>query len=427
MMRPYALKSPLFFASLLLAMACFISACSKRSDLPTSRNYEKSDTTVNPGDTSANGQPLATFNEPTGVAVDAAGNIYVADYGNNMIRKITPAGVVTTLAGNGTQGSLNGPDSLSSFNGPTSVAVDQSGNVYVADDNNNQIRVIANGMVNTLAGSDSTGAVDGQGPLAYFFGPSSVSCDAQGNVYVADAGNNLIRMVTPGGLVSTIAGQINPGAQNGPDSSATFNNPAGIAVDGSGNIYVADMLNDLIRKISGGQVSTLAGSLNDTTVASINGVGTAASFVFPNSVAVDASGNVYTTEYVTNLIRKITPDGTVTTLAGSGASGQADSTGTAASFSGPSGVAVDASGNVYVADTYNNVIRKITPAGVVSTIAGSGVAGSTNGAAVSGLRKVKNLHALAMHKRIRPNNNVLFRILVKKATMRMRYMMRLYR
>jgi sugar lactone lactonase YvrE len=423
MIKPYALKFPLFFATLILTMVCLICACSKRSDLPTTRNYEKPDSNGTSGDTTVGGKPLATFNQPTGVAVDAAGNIYVADYGNNLIRKITPAGVVTTLAGNGTQGSLNGVDSLSSFNGPTSIAVDLSGNVYVADDNNNQVRKISNGMVTTLAGSDSTGAVNGQGAAAYFFGPAGVSCDAQGNVYVADAGNNLIRMITPGGLVSTVAGNTNAGAQNGPDTSATFNNPAGVAVDGNGNIYVADMLNNLIREISGGQVSTLAGNINDTTIASVNGVGTAASFVFPNNVAVDAQGNVYTTEYVTNLIRKIAPDGTVTTLAGSGASGQADSTGTAASFSGPSGVAVDAVGNVYVADTYNNVIRKITPAGVVSTIAGTGAAGSANGIAAASLRKVKNLHSLAMHKRVRPNNNLLFRILVKRPAMR--YMMRL--
>lgn len=420
MIKPCALKFPLFFASLILAVICFISACSKKSTEPTSRNYQKPDTSAS--DTTAGGPP-ASFNEPTGIAVDAAGNIYVADYGNNLIRKITPGGVVTTLAGNGTQGSLNAVDTLASFNGPTSVAVDGSGNVYVADDNNNQIRMISNGMVTTIAGSDSVGAVNGQGALAYFFSPAGVACDLQGNVYVADAGNNLIRMITPGGLVSTVAGSINTGAQNGADTSATFSNPTGITLDPAGNIYVADLLDNLIRKISGGQVTTLAGGLSDT-IASVNGVGTAASFVFPNSVAADAAGNVYTTEYVTNLVRKITPDGTVTTLAGSGASGQADSTGTMASFSGPSGVAVDAAGNVYVADTYNNVIRKITPGGAVSTIAGSGTAGSTNGKALS-LRKGKALNAL--HPKTRLSNNILFRIMVKKQSALRRYMMRLNR
>jgi sugar lactone lactonase YvrE len=406
-MRRYsASKQLLFVASFVLILVGLFASCAKKSPYPTNTNYEKPiDSTST--DT-AGGGPVASFNEPTGIAVDAAGNIYVADYGNNMIRKISPSGVVTTLAGNGTQGSLNGADSLSTFNGPTGVAVDPSGNVYVADANNNQIRMIANGMVTTIAGSDSSGAQNGQGALAYFLGPASVACDAQGNVYVADAGNDLIREIAPGGLVSTLAGTGNAGSQNGPDTTASFNNPAGVAVDASGNIYVADMLNGLIRKISGGLVSTLAG--NDST-ASVNGVGTAASFFFPNSVAVDAMGNVYTTEYVTNLIRKVAPDGTVTTFAGSGASGQADSTGTAASFSGPSGVAVDAAGNVYVADTYNNVIRKITPAGAVTTIAGSGSAGSVNGKALA-LRRRKNLHAA--HLSIRPNNNILFKILVRR-------------
>ena len=410
MARPYVSKQFLFIASFVLILVGLFTSCAKRSTDPTNRNYEKPyDTTST--DTGVNA--VAMFNEPTGIAVDAAGNIYVADYGNNKIRKISTAGIVTTLAGNGTLGALNGPDSLATFNGPTSLAVDPSGNVYVADNNNNQIRLIAtNGMVSTIAGSDSTGSQNGQGALAYFFGPAGVACDAQGNVYVADAGNNLIRMITPGGLVSTVTGNINPGAQNGPDSIATFNNTTGVAIDAGGNIYVADMLNSLIREISGGQVNTLAGG--DTT-ASINGVGTSADFFFPNSLAVDASGNVYVTEYISNLIRKITPNGTVTTFAGSGASGQADSTGIAASFSGPSGVAVDGAGNVYVADTYNNVIRKITPLGAVTTIAGNGTAGSINGKALS-LHKGKTLTLL--HKRIRPGNNVLFRILVKKPAIR---------
>jgi len=417
MKKRYTSKQFLLIASLLLVFICFVEACSKRSPYPTNRNYEKPyDTTT----TDSADIGVASFNNPTGVAVDAAGNIYVADYGNNEIRKITPAGVVTTLAGNGSVGALNGPDTLATFNGPTSVAVDLSGNVYVADDNNNQIRMIAtNGTVSTIAGSDSTGAQNGQGALAYFFGPAGVACDAQGNVYVADAGNNMIRMVTPGGLVSTIAGNTNTGAENGPDSVATFNNPTGVAIGAGGTIYVADMLNSLIREISNGQVTTLAGG---DTSASINGVGTSADFFFPNSLAVDASGNVYVTEYISNLIRKITPNGTVTTFAGSGASGQADSTGIAATFSGPSGVAVDGAGNVYVADTYNNVIRKITPAGAVTTIAGTGFAGSANGNALS-LHRGKTLALL--HKRLRPNNNILFRILVKKPAWR--YYMRINR
>jgi sugar lactone lactonase YvrE len=409
-MKIHLKKQYLVVATLLLAMVCFFTACTKRAIIPTSTKYNAggSGTTVTD---STSADSIASFNAPTGVAVDAAGNVYVADYGNNQIRKISPSGVVSTLAGNGTQGSINGAGNIATFNGPTSVAVDQSGNIYVADANDNQIRkVTATGLVSTLAGSDSTGSVDGLGPAAYFFGPSGVATDLQGNVYVADAGNNLIRMVTPAGNTSTIAGNDNPGSNNGAGLAATFNNPTGLAVDASGNIYVADLLNNLIRKISGGQVTTLAGS--DTT-ATINGVGTAAAFYFPNSVAVDASSNVYVTEYVTNLIRKIAPDGTVTTFAGSGAAGQADSTGVAASFNGPSGVAVDAAGNLYIADTYNNVIRKITAAGVVSTLAGSGNVGAINGKALS-IRKGKGKTTNAVPKLNSKNTDLLFNILIKK-------------
>lgn len=406
-MNSYPVKQPLFFAAFLLAMVCFFLACSKKSPYPTSTRYN--DSTYTGVDTTGGLDTIASFNAPTGVAVDAAGNVYVADYGNNQIRKITPAGIVTTLAGTGNQGSINGPGNLATFNGPTSVTVDAQGNVYVADDNNNQIRKIstADGTVSTLAGSDSTGLKNGLDTGAYFFSPSGVAADAQGNVYVADAGNNVIRMVTPAGQTTTIAGNINPGNANGPAlTAATFNNPSGLALDASGNLYVADMLNNLIRKISNGTVSTLAG--HDTS-ATINGPDTLAAFYFPNSVAVDKSGNVYVTEYVTDLIRKIAPDGTVSTFAGNGLSGQADSTGTAASFNGPSGVAVDAAGNLYIADTYNNVIRKITPDGVVSTIAGSGLTGSRNGKALS-LRKGKALTVVHKPK----SNNILFNILVRK-------------
>jgi sugar lactone lactonase YvrE len=408
-MRARLKKQFLFTVAFMAIMVCFFTACTKRSALPTSTKYDSGGTGSTGKDSTA-ADSIASFNGPTGVAVDATGNIYVADYGNNEIRKISTTGIVSTLAGNGIQGSINGTGNVATFNGPTSLTVDPSGNIYVADDNNNQIRKITPaGLVSTLAGSDSTGSVDGIGTAAYFFGPSGVACDAQGNVYVADAGNNLIRMVTPAGSVTTIAGNDNPGATNGAAIlAATFNNPTGLTLDKSGNIYVADMLNNLIRKISGGQVTTVAGS--DTT-ASINGQGTAAAFYFPNSIAVDASGNLYVTEYATNLIRKIDQGGNVTTFAGNGNAGQADSTGVAASFNGPSGIAVDANGNVYIADTYNNVIRKITPAGVVSTIAGSGLAGSINGKAVSSLKRKSTNSINAVKK---ANTKSLFNILVKR-------------
>jgi sugar lactone lactonase YvrE len=410
-----SIKPFLYLQGILLAVTLCFAACVNKDFVktPTSHNYGNGSGGT---DTSKN-DTLATFNEPTGIALDAAGNIYVADYGNNLIREINTAGVVTTLAGNGNQGALDGLDTASSFNGPTALAVDAAGNVYVADDNNNKVRKISGGMVTTYAGSDSTGLINGPADTSAFFGPTGIVADATGNVYVADAGNNVIRMVNTADIVSTYAGSTNAAATNGALLSASFNNPTGLAIDAAGNIYVADMLDGMIRKVNAasGMVTTLAGS-GDTT-ASINGTGTGASFYFPNSIAVDASGNLYVTEYITNLIRKVDPNGVVTTFAGSGAAGQADSTGLKASFNGPSGVAVDKAGNVYVADTYNNVIRKITPAGVVTTIAGSGAVGSNNGKALSYKKPTINaVHtAHVIHKVYNTNiKHTIYKIFVKK-------------
>ena len=349
--------------------ACFLTNCSKNSVMPLNKPVTTS--TGGTGSTAAT-DTLPNFYSPAGIAVDLTGNIYVSDYGNNLIRKITAAGVVSTFAGNGVEGQTNGAAALSSFNQPKGIAVDQSGNVFIADAGNNLIRKITpGGLVSTVAGIDSAGAVNGPAASASFFGPAGVAIDASGNLYVADAGNNLVRTISPQGVVATLAGSSN---------GTVFANPTGIAVDASGNVYVANYLdNNILTVNSTGVVSTLAGSGQS---GALNGAGSTATFFFPNSVALDAANNIYVADGVNNLIRKITPAGVVSTFAGSGLSGAADSTGTAASFNGPSGLAVDSKGNVYVADSNNNLIRKITPAGVVSTVAGTGAAGAKNGIAV---------------------------------------------
>jgi hypothetical protein len=335
----------------------------------------------------------AQFNFPFGVAVDGAGNVFVGDQSSHTIRKVTPAGVVTTLAGSaGNSGSADGTGSAARFYYPGGVAVDTNGNLYVADWGNHTIRkvmpVATNWVVTTLAGlAGSSGANDGTGSAAQFYSPQGVAVDSAGNVYAADSGNNTIRKVTPAGVVTTLAGSAgNSGSADGTNSAAQFNYPLDVAVDSAGNVYVADSGNSTIRKVTpAGVVTTLAGSAGNWDYA--DGTGTNALFNGPEGVAVDSAGNVYVADVYNNAVRKVTPAGVVTTLAGSPQFdpagtllfGSADGTGSAAQFYYPEGVALDKAGNVYVADCNNCTIRKVTPAGVVTTLAGSAWYGSADG------------------------------------------------
>jgi sugar lactone lactonase YvrE len=326
----------------------------------------------------------ARFDHPGDVAVDSAGNVYVADTYNHLIRKITPAGEVTTLAGAaGSPGSMNGTGTAAHFNNPSGVAVDSAGNVYVTEVWSNTIRKITPaGEVTTLAGAVvETGSTDGTGTAARFYNPSDVAVDGAGNVYVADLGNYVIRKITPSAEVTTLAGAplLREESTDGTGAAARFYLPNGVAADRSGNIYVADTVNHTIRKVTpAGVVTTLAGKPGST--GSTDGAGNTARFNFPRGAAVDHAGNIYVADTENHTIRKVTPAGVVTTLAGTaGMTGITDGTGTAARFNRPNGVAVDSAGNVYVADTGNHTIRKITPAGEVTTLAGTaGVSGSLN-------------------------------------------------
>ncbi|WP_183575408.1 NHL repeat-containing protein [Mucilaginibacter sp. X5P1] len=228
-----------------------------------------------------------------------------------------------------------------------------------------------NTTVSTLAGSIAGGFFDGSGPSALFANPQGVVADAQGNVYVADGFNNRIRKITPAGVTTTYAGDGNAGFLNGPAATAEFYAPQGIAIDAQGNLFVADLGNNVIRKIStAGVVSTFCGN---GTRGYVNGADTLAEFNNPQGLCVDASGNVFVADRSNNLVRKITAAGVASNFAGSGAAYYFNGTGSDNSFNGPKGVAVDASGNVYVADAGNYSIRKITPAQVVTTVAGSPV------------------------------------------------------
>jgi sugar lactone lactonase YvrE len=309
----------------------------------------------------------------TGAVTVQAGGLFAAGPVFNYTYTIT----VSTLAGS-TAGFADGNGTAALFDHPYGVAVDPQGNIYVADQVNNRIRKISPGrVVSTLAGSGTQGFANGDGNAAQFYYPAGVATDAQGNIYVADGGNNCIRKISPVGAVSTIAGSSTPGFADGNGAAAQFNGPLGVTTDAQGNIYVADVDNNRIRKIStSGVVSTIAGS---GTAGFANGAGTAAQFNGPTGVATDAQGNIYVCDNSNHRIRKIIPGGVVSTIAGSGTQGFADGNGAAAQFNYPVGVATDAQGNIYVADYHNQRLRKISPTGIVSTLAGSDTAGFADG------------------------------------------------
>jgi ATP-dependent protease HslVU (ClpYQ) peptidase subunit len=302
----------------------------------------------------------ASFNYPYGLGLDSSGNIFVADFGNNKIRKITSTGVVTTFAGSGSIGSTDATGTAASFNGPIGIGLDSSGNLFVGDSFNNKIRKITSaGVVTTFAGSGSAGSTDATGTSASFTWPSGIALDSSGNVYVADPnGNHKIRKITSAGVVTTFAGSTGTtGSTDATGTAASFFWPRGVVVDSTGNLFVGDNFNHKIRKItSAGVVTTFAGS---GSASSTDATGTSASFNYPYGLGLDSSGNIFVADSGNNKIRKITSGGIVSTIAGSGSNGSTDATGTAASFNYPVGIVVDTSGTIYVVDTNNHKIRKI--------------------------------------------------------------------
>ena len=328
-----------------------------------------------PGYTGDGGPAInAELNAPVGIALDNTGNLYIPQSINNVVRKMDAAGIITTFAGNGTAGYSGdgGPATSAQLNNPARVATDAQGNVYIIDNLNQCIRMVnTSGIISTVAGNGTAGYSGDGGPAlsASFNSPRDVAFDVAGNMYITDQGNNVIRMVNTSGIISTYAGTGTMGysGDGGPAINAELNYPLCITADGAGNLYIGELYNQVIRVINtAGIINTFAGN-GTAGYSGDGGPALSAQLQNPNGVALDATGNIYITDQLNNAIRKVDASGIISTYAGTGIAGYSGDGGpaNAAQLSQPKGIVVDPSGNLYISEFGNHVIRKITsPLGI---------------------------------------------------------------
>ena len=311
----------------------------------------------------------ASLSDPFGVAADTVGNLYIADTSNHRVRRIDTSGIITTVAGNGAEGFSGdgGPATDATLNTPIGVAVDRAGNLYIADAFNNRIRKVnVTGVITTVAGNgDARFSGDHAAATNASLGaPFGVAVDAVGNLYIADTSNHRIRKVDTSGMITTVAGNGTEGfsGDGGPARQARLNFPTGVTVDRAGKLFITDQSNNRIREVStAGVITTVAGN-GDAGFSGDHAAATRASLNQPVGTAVDAADALYIADTSNHRIRKVSADGMVTTVAGDGIGGFSGdgSAATKASLNSPGGVAVDAAGNIYIADSYNNRVRKLS-------------------------------------------------------------------
>jgi len=329
----------------------------------------------------------ASINRPLGLAVDGAGNLFIADSANGRVRKVNPAGAITTIAGNGTVGySGDGGPATSAMINPQGLALDAAGNLYIGDSGSGRVRVVkADGSISTFAGGGNATPSNVAATSASLGNPVGLFVDAAGNLYIGDDARQKVYKVS-GGIITTIGGT---GVQDfsgdgGPATAATFSNPDWVTADAAGNVYVSDLSNSRLRKIAAGSgtISTIAGNGN-YRYAGDGGPAAAGVLSDPVGIARDSAGNLYIAEYTNNRVRKVSAtDGTISTFAGNGVFRYADATAaTSGSFTHPEGLAIDAQNNLYVVDYFGGAIRKITPGGAMTTFAGRGSGGDGGPAA----------------------------------------------